>query len=160
MENRRQAALQRKADEEKAKTQDEERRLKEESERRKKDREEHTDKRPLLKSVGAKKVRCTAASLFTPLNVRLVGGRYWKEAQDSRDGQEARAEEAYAEIHPCRLDQFETFFQASSCKAAVCVGVVGDIQYRIHQQNRRRRRSQIEHASGQGETAHQEHGAR
>ncbi|KAJ7706194.1 hypothetical protein B0H17DRAFT_615314 [Mycena rosella] len=56
MENRRQAALQRKADEEKAKAQDEERRLKEESERRKKkDREEHTDKRPLLKSVGAKK---------------------------------------------------------------------------------------------------------
>ncbi|KAJ6604640.1 hypothetical protein DFH09DRAFT_1443568 [Mycena vulgaris] len=54
MENRRQAALQRKADEEKAKAQDEERRLKEESERRKKDREENTDKRP-LKSVGNKK---------------------------------------------------------------------------------------------------------
>ncbi|KAJ7092716.1 hypothetical protein C8R44DRAFT_816349 [Mycena epipterygia] len=54
MENRRQAALQRKADEEKAKAQDEERKLKEESERRKKDREEYTDKRP-LKGVGAKK---------------------------------------------------------------------------------------------------------
>ncbi|KAJ7125589.1 hypothetical protein C8R43DRAFT_710410 [Mycena crocata] len=54
MENRRQAALQRKADEEKAKAQDEERKLKEESERRKKEREEFTDKRP-LKIVGVKK---------------------------------------------------------------------------------------------------------
>ncbi|KAJ7071040.1 hypothetical protein C8F01DRAFT_411433 [Mycena amicta] len=56
MENRRQAAQQRKVEEEKAKTQEEERKLKEENERRKKDREEFTDKRPLLKSVVAKKI--------------------------------------------------------------------------------------------------------
>ncbi|KAF7320348.1 INCENP-ARK-bind domain-containing protein [Mycena kentingensis (nom. inval.)] len=56
MENRRQALLQRKAEEEKAKALEEERKLKEENERRKKEREELTDKRPLLKSVIAKKI--------------------------------------------------------------------------------------------------------
>lgn len=47
MEHRRQLALQRKADEEKAKAIEEERRIKEDGERRKREREEHTDKRPL-----------------------------------------------------------------------------------------------------------------
>lgn len=47
MEHRRQLALQRKADEEKAKALEEERRIKEDGERRKREREEHTDKRPL-----------------------------------------------------------------------------------------------------------------
>jgi len=47
MENRRQLAIQRKAEEEKARTQEEERKLKEEGERRKREREENTDKRPL-----------------------------------------------------------------------------------------------------------------
>ncbi|KAK7064239.1 INCENP-ARK-bind domain-containing protein [Favolaschia claudopus] len=56
MEARRQAHLQRKAEEEKAKLQEEERKLKEERERLKKEREEYTDKRPLMaKSAGTKK---------------------------------------------------------------------------------------------------------
>jgi hypothetical protein len=80
MENRRQAALQRKADEEKAKALDEERRLKEESDRRKKEREENTDKRPLMKSVGTKKVYRTTTALLTLLIVRFSGGRERKEA--------------------------------------------------------------------------------
>jgi len=54
-ETRRQQALQRKADEEKAKAQEEERKLKEEAERRKKEREDATDKR-LLKPALVKKV--------------------------------------------------------------------------------------------------------
>ncbi|KAJ7225524.1 hypothetical protein GGX14DRAFT_639397 [Mycena pura] len=64
MENRRQAALQRKADEEKAKVQDEERRLKGENERRKRERDEHTEKRPVPKSVGTKKVDRTTTTSF------------------------------------------------------------------------------------------------
>ena len=56
MESRRQLALQRKAEEEKAKALEEDRKMKEEVERRKKEREELTDKRPLKSSV-AKKVR-------------------------------------------------------------------------------------------------------
>ncbi|KAG5647977.1 hypothetical protein DXG03_007011 [Asterophora parasitica] len=47
MENRRQLAIQRKAEEEKARALEQERKLKEEGERRKREREEHTDKRPL-----------------------------------------------------------------------------------------------------------------
>lgn len=55
MESRRQAALQRKAEEEKAKA-EEEKKLKDETERRKKEREEHAGKRPLKfaeKKVGS-----------------------------------------------------------------------------------------------------------
>ncbi|KAF7339481.1 INCENP-ARK-bind domain-containing protein [Mycena sanguinolenta] len=56
MEARRQAHLQRKAEEEKAKALEEERKLKEERDRLKKEREEYTGKQPLLmKSVGPKK---------------------------------------------------------------------------------------------------------
>ena len=55
MENRRQLAIQRKAEEEKTRAQDEERKLKEEGERRKREREENTDKRP-LRMAGGKKV--------------------------------------------------------------------------------------------------------
>ena len=55
MESRRQLALQRKAEEERAKVLEEERKRKEEAERRKKDREELTDKRP-IKFTGNKKV--------------------------------------------------------------------------------------------------------
>ncbi|KAF7347842.1 INCENP-ARK-bind domain-containing protein [Mycena venus] len=56
MEARRQAQLQRKAEEEKVKAQEQERKLKEERDRLKKEREELTDKRPLpMKSVGPKK---------------------------------------------------------------------------------------------------------
>ncbi|KIL70842.1 hypothetical protein M378DRAFT_116137 [Amanita muscaria Koide BX008] len=47
MENRRQLALQRKAEEDKAKMEEQEKKIKEENERRKREREEHTDKRPL-----------------------------------------------------------------------------------------------------------------
>ena len=56
MESRRQAALQRKAEEEKAKAEEEEKKLKDETERRKKEREEHAGKRPLKfaeKKVGS-----------------------------------------------------------------------------------------------------------
>lgn len=60
MESRRQLALQRKAEEEKAKALEEDRKMKEETERRKREREEHTDKRPLKPSV-TKKVRSTCA---------------------------------------------------------------------------------------------------
>jgi hypothetical protein len=55
MENRRQLALQRKTEEEKARAFERERRIKEDGERRKREREEHTDKRP-LKGTGSKKV--------------------------------------------------------------------------------------------------------
>ncbi|KAJ7244788.1 hypothetical protein B0H12DRAFT_802889 [Mycena haematopus] len=56
MEARRQAHLQRKAEEEKAKAQEEEKKLKEERDRLKKEREEYTNKQPLpAKSVGSKK---------------------------------------------------------------------------------------------------------
>jgi len=55
MENRRQMALQRKAEEEKSKAMEQERKMKEEGQRRKREREEHTDKRPLKSAV--KKVR-------------------------------------------------------------------------------------------------------
>ena len=54
MENRRQVAIQRKAEEEKSKAMEEEKKIKEEGERRKRDREETTDKRPL--KAGLKKV--------------------------------------------------------------------------------------------------------
>jgi len=54
MENRRQLAIQRKAEEEKAKKQEEEKKLKEEGERRKRERDEHTDKRPLKIAPGKK----------------------------------------------------------------------------------------------------------
>lgn len=55
MDNRRQLAIQRKAEEEKARSQEEERKLKEEGERRKRERDETTEKRP-LKTAVAKKV--------------------------------------------------------------------------------------------------------
>ncbi|TFY81947.1 hypothetical protein EWM64_g2063 [Hericium alpestre] len=50
MEARRQAALQRKAEDEKTKADEYQKKIKEEAERRKKDREEHTGKRPLKPS--------------------------------------------------------------------------------------------------------------
>jgi hypothetical protein len=52
MDNRRQLALQRKAEEEKAKALEEERKMKEEAERRKKEREDLTDKRSLKPSTS------------------------------------------------------------------------------------------------------------
>ncbi len=58
MEIRRQQAIQRKAEEEKAKTMEEERKMKEEAERRKKEREEQTEKRP-FKPTASKRVRYT-----------------------------------------------------------------------------------------------------
>jgi len=61
MESRRHLALQRKAEEERAKALEEDRKMKEEAERRKKEREELTDKRPLKSSV-AKKVRSICAT--------------------------------------------------------------------------------------------------
>ena len=58
MENRRQLALQRKAEEEKTRALEEERKIKEEAERRKREREEPTDKRPLRgTTTAAKKVK-------------------------------------------------------------------------------------------------------
>ena len=54
MENRRQQAIQRKAEEEKARIQEEEKKMKEEGERRKREREEYTDKRPLKMAPGKK----------------------------------------------------------------------------------------------------------
>ncbi|CCM02151.1 uncharacterized protein FIBRA_04229 [Fibroporia radiculosa] len=53
MENRRQLALQRKAEEDKARAIEEDRKIKEENDRRKREREEHTDKRP-LRATGKK----------------------------------------------------------------------------------------------------------
>lgn len=52
MENRRQLALQRKAEDEKAKALEEERKLKEGTERRKKEREDLTDKRAVKASTS------------------------------------------------------------------------------------------------------------
>jgi hypothetical protein len=54
MENRRQLAIQRKAEEEKSKAMEDEKKIREDGERRKREREENTDKRPL--KVGTKKV--------------------------------------------------------------------------------------------------------
>ncbi|RDB29549.1 hypothetical protein Hypma_015535 [Hypsizygus marmoreus] len=54
MENRRQVAIQRKAEEERTRAQEQERKLKEEGERRKREREENTDKRPLKVAPGKK----------------------------------------------------------------------------------------------------------
>jgi hypothetical protein len=54
MDNRRQLAIQRKAEEGKARIQEEERKLKEEGERRKREREDNTDKRPLKLAPGKK----------------------------------------------------------------------------------------------------------
>lgn len=54
MENRRQLAIQRKADEEKSRAVEEEKKIREEGEKRKREREETTDKRPL--KVAPKKV--------------------------------------------------------------------------------------------------------
>ena len=68
MEARRQQALQRKAEEEKARAAEEERKIKEEAERRKREREEHTDKRPLRSTTAvAKKV---GSVLLTKCNFR------------------------------------------------------------------------------------------
>ena len=47
MENRRQLAIQRKVEEEKARVAEEERKIREDGERRKREREELTDKRPI-----------------------------------------------------------------------------------------------------------------
>jgi hypothetical protein len=66
MESRRQLAIQRKAEEEKAKVIEEERKMKEEADRRKREREELTDKRP-LKPAGKKKVE-----IFFYRTVRLM----------------------------------------------------------------------------------------
>lgn len=57
MENRRQLAQQRKAEEEQLRAQEEERKIKEDNERRKREREEHTDKRPISR-MASKKVSC------------------------------------------------------------------------------------------------------
>ena len=54
MENRRQLAIQRKAEEEKSKAMEEEKKIKEDGEKRKREREETTDKRPL--KAGSKRV--------------------------------------------------------------------------------------------------------
>jgi len=51
---RRYQAMQRKAEEEKARIMEQEKKLKEENERRKREREEHTDKRPLKITAGRK----------------------------------------------------------------------------------------------------------
>lgn len=80
MESRRQLALQRKAEEEKAKALEEDRKMKEEAERRKKEREELTDKRPLKSSV-AKKVRSSRALKKTIIDDDL-GRRSPKEAEN------------------------------------------------------------------------------
>ncbi|KAF4572929.1 hypothetical protein EYR36_007439 [Pleurotus pulmonarius] len=55
MDHRRQLALQRKAEEEKAKAAEQERKLREDADRRKREREEHTEKRPLKGSTFTKK---------------------------------------------------------------------------------------------------------
>lgn len=72
MENRRQQAIQRKAEEEKARIQEEERKLKEEGERRKREREENTEKRP-LKIAPGKKVGILARIFHSHLYISLIG---------------------------------------------------------------------------------------
>lgn len=54
MENRRQLAQQRKAEEEQLRAKEEERKIREENERRKREREEHTDKRPISRMASKK----------------------------------------------------------------------------------------------------------
>ena len=75
MEARRQQALQRKAEEEKARQLEEERKIKEETERRKRKREEHTDKRPLSRAATApKKVRYSSDIAFVWPDHRIERG--------------------------------------------------------------------------------------
>ena len=65
MEARRQAVLQKKAEEEKVKADDEEKKAKDTAERRKKEREENTGKRPLVKAdskVSSHPVRLTCTN--------------------------------------------------------------------------------------------------
>jgi len=69
MENRRQLAIQRKAEEEKARAEEEEKRIREENEKRKREREEHTGKLPLPKSV-AKKVSIERKASFVVIECR------------------------------------------------------------------------------------------
>lgn len=64
MENRRQQAMQRKAEEEKTRALEEERKIKEEAERRKREREEHTDKRPLRSTTTVAKKVGTSERLY------------------------------------------------------------------------------------------------
>lgn len=161
MEARRQAHLQRKAEEEKAKAQEEERKLREDRERLKKEREEYTDKRPLLmKSVGPKKVSRTTTALLNPSHCSSAGGRERKETQDSRrDGQEARVEEAYAETTCAQfVHEFETSFEDDSPDKTVAIYacVVHDIQHRVEQQAHREQSCQ---GAGQRETPFEEHAA-
>jgi hypothetical protein len=63
MEMRRQQAIQRKADEEKAKAMEEERKMKEESERRKREKEDQTYKQP-FKPTTSKRVSCITLMFF------------------------------------------------------------------------------------------------
>lgn len=101
MENRRQLAQQRKAEEEKARLAEEERKVKEETERRKREREEHTEKRPLIKSM--KKVCTEPLSTVTiadthqaeddTIKKRIVPAEPDKKADSkppSKDGQASR----------------------------------------------------------------------
>ena len=67
MENRRQQAMQRKAEEEKARAEEEEKRIKEEIEKRKREREEHTGKLPIPKAL--KKVCLSIRGLMPSANV-------------------------------------------------------------------------------------------
>ena len=60
---RRQQAIQRKAEEERAKVMEEERKMKEEAERRRREREDLTNKQP-FKPTTSKRVSCTKALFF------------------------------------------------------------------------------------------------
>lgn len=73
VEARRQLALQKKAEEERAKAQDEEKKRKDEGEKRKREREETTEKRPL--KTATKKV-CIRILLAVPCTNYRLGGRY------------------------------------------------------------------------------------
>jgi len=69
MENRRQQALQRKAEEEKTRKQEEEKKLKDEADRRKREREDQTDKRPLKLNSSVRKVNILVYSVSVRANL-------------------------------------------------------------------------------------------
>lgn len=78
MDHRRQLALQRKAEEEKAKAAEQERKLREDADRRKREREEHTEKRPLKGSTFTKKVSRVSHSM---VDARLILS--WAQEEDT-----------------------------------------------------------------------------
>ncbi|KAI0692761.1 hypothetical protein BC835DRAFT_26080 [Cytidiella melzeri] len=94
MENRRQLAMQRKAEEEKVRAEEEEKRIREENDKRKREREEHTGKLPLSKLAKRVckqvwRVECLAHILSRRMTIRWVN-ESWPRSKRSRSQRSRR----------------------------------------------------------------------